>query len=105
MTDAAKRAAGPVAVTASTATYYTVPASTSIVIRSIHVANTTTAAITFTLGIGGTTAALSLWSGFSIPANGSLDWSGFLALATTETIQAVASATGLTLTINGVTTV
>lgn len=105
MTDAAKRLAGPVAVTTSTATYYPVPASTSVIVRSIHVANTTASPVTLTLGIGGTTAALSLWNGFSIPANGALDWSGFLALAATETIQALASATGLTLTMSGVTTV
>jgi hypothetical protein len=44
-------------------------------------------------------------SALSIPANGSYDWSGFLHLSTTDTIQGLqGTASALTVTISGVIT-
>lgn len=102
MPDTAKRLAGPAAVGTVAATVYTTPAATTTVLRNIHVANTTTGALTFNLSVGADAAGTRLYSGFSVPANGSLDWSGFIPLAATEVLQALASAAGLTLTVSGV---
>jgi hypothetical protein len=103
MVDTAKRLAGPVILSTSGATYYTVPAVTTTIVRNIHVSNATATAATLTLGIGGVTAAQSLYFGLSVPANGSLDWSGFLPLAAGETLQALAgTVTALSMTVAGV---
>lgn len=102
MPDTAKRLAGPTAVGTAAATVYTVPAATTAILRNVHVANTTAGALTFNLSIGADAAATRFYSGFSVPANGSLDWSGFIPLAATEVLQALASAAGLTLTVSGV---
>lgn len=104
MADTAKRLAGPTQPGTSTGTLYTVPASTTTILRNIHVANNTAAAVTFTLAIGtAATAANRLYDAVSIPANSTLDWSGFLVLAAAETLQALASAgTSLTVTVSGV---
>jgi hypothetical protein len=104
MADTAKRLAGPVALTGAGATYYTVPALTTTIVRNIHVVNTDpTVAYTLTLGINGVAAANALYFTYQIPPGGTLDWSGFLVLATTDTIQALASTTlKLTLTISGI---
>jgi hypothetical protein len=106
MADVAKRLCGPVALTAAGATYYTVPALTTTIVRNIHVSySNSSSSLTLTLGIGGVTPALSLFSGFLIPAFGTLDWSGFLVLAAGETVQALASSTAvLSLTMSGVET-
>lgn len=105
MADVPKRLAGPVQLTAASATLYTVPAATTAVIRNIRVCNTTAAAQTFSLAIQGAagTAANQLFSAYSLPANGVLDMSGFYVLAATEYISGLAgTASTLTIIINGV---
>jgi hypothetical protein len=103
MTDTPKRLNGPALLTGSGVTLYTVPSSTTTVVRSIHCVNVSGSAATLTLGIGGVTNALSIYFTYSIAALGVLDWSGFLTLAAAETIQGLASATSaLTLTISGI---
>jgi hypothetical protein len=107
MADASGRIYGPAQPGTSNATLYTVPAVTTVVVRSIHVCNTTGTAATISLAINGTAAtAANCWlSALSIPANGSYDWSGFLHLSTTDTIQGLqGTANALTVTINGVIT-
>ena len=107
MADAASRIYGPAQPGTGNGTLYTVPGATSVVVRSIHVCNTTSSAATLSLAINGTAAtAANCWlDELSIPANGSYDWSGFLALATTDTIQGLQGTSGaLTVTISGVLT-
>lgn len=103
MADTAKRVGGPTALTTSAATQYTVPALTTTILRSIHVANEDSSARTFTLSIGTDGAGKRLWKDVTVPVGGSFDWSGFIVLAAGEVIQALASAnTALTLVLSGV---
>lgn len=98
---------GPTALTTSAATLYTVPASTTLPVRNIHIANeSTTTAVTVTLSIGTDGAGKRLLGpGLSLPASSSYDWSGFLIVNAAEIIQALASAnTSLTVTISGINT-
>lgn len=105
MADTAKRLSGPAALTASAVTQYTVPALTTTILRSIHVANETATAATVTISIGTDGAGKRIFYQTSVPANGILDWSGFIVLATTEIIQALSgTASALTLAISGVET-
>jgi len=104
MADTAKRIVGPIALTTTAATtLYTVPASTTTILRSVHVNNESAATATFTLSIGADAAGKRLWSAHDIPTKSSFDWSGFIVMTAAEIIQASAgSATALTLTISGV---
>lgn len=103
MADTAKRLSGPTALTTLAVTQYTVPASTTTILRSVHVSNEATVSATFTLSIGTDGAGKRLWRNQEVPAGASFDWSGFIVLAAAEVIQALASAaTSLTLTISGV---
>ena len=104
MADTAKRLVGPVALTTTAATtLYTVPASTTAVLRSIHVNNESGATASFTMSIGADAAGKRLFSALDIPTKSSFDWSGFIVMAAAEIIQSSASAnTALTLTISGV---
>lgn len=103
MADTAKRLSGPSALTTGAVTQYTVPGSTVTILRSIHVNNThasTTA--NFTMSIGTSAAGTQLFTAHPIPAGSTLDWSGFIVLNAADTIQALGSATTLTLTMSGV---
>lgn len=98
---------GPTVLTTSAATLYTVPASTTLTVRNIHIVNeSTTTAATVTVSIGTDGAGKRfLGPGLSIPASSSYDWSGLLIINTGEVIQALASvATSLTVTISGINT-
>ena len=103
MTDTAKRFSGPTLLTASAADQYTVPASTTAIIRNIHVAEGNGSATSLTLSIGTDALAKRLFSAVSIPANNILDLPCFIVLSGGEKIQAFASATNsLVLTVSGV---
>lgn len=104
MADTAKRLIGPIALTTTAATtLYTVPASTTTILRSIHVNNESAATATFTMSIGTDGAGKRLFSAVDIPTKSVLDWSGFIVMTATEIIQASAgTATALTLTVSGV---
>lgn len=105
MTDTAKRVLGPVALgTGDNSAQYTTPGSTTFICRHIHVFNPSTSAVTLTGAIGTTaTAANRFYDAISIPPGESLDWSGFMVLATTETLSFKAgTATQLTLVVSGV---
>jgi hypothetical protein len=105
MADVAKRLCGPVLLTGTVVTYYTVPAATTTIIRSIHVNNGGGTANTLTLGIGGVTIALSLFYQFPLGGNGAVDWSGFLVMSAGETLQVLANNVNvLSLTVSGVET-
>jgi len=103
MADTAKRLSGPALLTAAAATQYTVPASTTAILRNIHVSNETANAATFTMSIGTDAAGKRLFTAFSVPGNQTFDWSGFIVLAAAEIIQAFSgTASALTLTVSGV---
>lgn len=102
MADVLKRLAGPAAGTGAEATLYTVPASTTTVIRHIRVANTTTTAQTFKLTIGADAAGTRLNGDTSIAGNGGVyDWTGMLVLAAAETLRWNGPST-LTITVSGI---
>ncbi len=107
MADASGRIYGPAQPGTTNATLYTVPAATTVVVRNIHVCNTTAANATISLATNGTAAtAANCWlTALSVPANSSYDWSGFLHLSATDTLQALqGTASALTVTISGVIT-
>lgn len=102
MADTLKRLAGPVALTTTPATVYTVPSSTTAVIREIIVCNETGTARTFTLSIGTDGAGKRLFKDATVRAGETVQITGQTVLAAGEVIQAVASAnSALTLTISG----
>ena len=97
---------GPTAVGITAAAHYTIPttAGTWAILRTIHCQNTTTATLLFRLSVGAMAAGTVLYFDIPIPANGALDWSGFLPLFPADTaVNAQASAVGLTLTLGIVT--
>jgi len=103
MADTPKRLYGPAQLTASAATLYTVPASTTTILRYIRIANTTATDRAVTLSIGTDAAATRFFAGMTVPANGSLDWSGSIPMTAAEIIQGLAAAaTALTVIISGV---
>ena len=107
MADASGRIYGPAQPAATNATLYTVPTLTSVIVRNIHICNTTATAATISLSINGTAAtAANCWmSALSIPANSVFDWSGFMHLSAADTIQGLqGTASALTVIINGVLT-
>lgn len=105
MTDTPKRV-GPVVLTTANATLYTVPALTTMIVRSIHVTNNNTSSIfPFSLGINGTAATLAnmFFSQMQVPPLGVVDWSGFLPLFAGDTLQALTNTTNvLVITISGI---
>ena len=87
----------------SSGALYTVPSLTEAVIKHMIFINQTGAAITITLWIDGTTDPF-LWlpSGTSIPANGSLEFDGTLALAAASVINGdTLTGNTITFTISG----
>jgi len=91
MADTPKRLAGPVALATAPATVYTVPIGRTVVVRHMHIANETSAGVTFTVSIGTDGAGKRLYHQVPLAAAASLDWSGFLVLAAGESLQAYAS--------------
>ena len=103
MTDTAKRLVGPTLLTASEATLYTVPASTTAILRGLRVANNDTTTVNLTMSIGADAAGTRLYSAFGLTAKSVHDWSGFHVLAAAETLRGYASAANaLTVTVSGV---
>lgn len=104
MADTLKRFAGPLQLTTSSATIYTVPAATTSVIRSIHISRGPSGSSTgFTLSIGADAAATRLWDAYAILSGDYFSWTGNIVLNAAETLRAFASAaTTLTIVVNGV---
>lgn len=87
----------------SAATLYTVPGSTSAIIRHISVVNNDTVARTFALYRGGTAATNYITPPAMVVLPGGMqEWDGAMAMAATETLRGVASvATQLSITVDG----
>lgn len=101
MADILSRIVGPANLANGTSTVFTGTAAHTYTIKHISLVNTTAAAITITLGIGGVAAANQILPATSIDAGGSAEFDGLLILTGTETLQANASATGVTITVSG----
>lgn len=93
------------ALTTSVVTLYTTPSNVRTNMQDIIIANTTGGALTCNLFVVPSTntagTANAILYGFSIGANTSYHWTGTQILFSGDTIQAQASATGLTISISG----
>ena len=93
------------ALTTSAVTLYTTPANVRANMQDIVIANTTNGALTYTIYLvpSGATAgtANALFYQVSLAANTSYHWVGTQILFAGDTIQALGSATGLTISISG----
>jgi hypothetical protein len=102
MSDILSRIVGPVAVASGTSTLFTGTAAHTYSIKSIRIVNTDASnAKTITLGIGGVAAGNQILPAITIDAGGWAEWDGLISMSGTETLQANASATGLTITVSG----
>lgn len=81
---------------ASATTLATVAASTTFVLRTLHIVNYSASDITVTvwidLGSTGATDGESFLNDETVPANSSITWKGWLSIPTTSTIKAQPSA-------------
>lgn len=102
MATTAKRLFGPAQLTNTTATKYTVPASTKAIIRHVHFSNTTAAARAVTASIGADAAGTRLFDAYSIPAGQTLDWYGYIVMDAAEVLAAHCDVTSIvTMTVFG----
>lgn len=103
MTDTATRLVGPIQLTAAAATYYTVPALTTVVVRHILFTNVSANTETVTLSFGADGATTRLFNDVPVFSGGVIDWTGFQVIEAAEIIQALcSSAVAVNLTISGV---
>lgn len=103
MPDLAKRL-GLAAIGTSPTTLYTVPASTTAIIRHIRISNSTAATVTVVVSIGADAIGTRVVpTGYQIGANGTLDITGSIIMNAAETLQATAgTVTALTAYVGGV---
>ena len=101
MADAYKTLYGPAQLPSTVATLATVGGGKSWIIKHMSFKNVTAGAVSVELFRNGTTDPYA-WINFTIPADGSAEWDGTLAMAATETLAGVASAaTSVTMTVDG----
>lgn len=89
MADTGKRMAGPAFLASSAATLYTVPASTTTILRYLRLNNTSASAVTVNLSVGADAAATRFVT-VTVPASSAYDWTGMIPLATSEYVQGFA---------------
>lgn len=98
-----KIAQGAIGTTLST--FYTVPASSTLLVKDFDICNTTAATITITMYLvpsGGTAGSSNMIvPAYSLPANAMMQWAGTQVLNAGDFIQIVASAVGSTINISG----
>lgn len=105
MADAAVRS-GPTAYANTTNnTFYT---STGLItaVRNLHITNITAADVKVSVALNGTaaTAANCILYLFIVPGYSTYDWSGYMVLASGDTIQVLAdTSSGVTYTMSGIT--
>ena len=107
MTLTQKRLFGPSAAvttaTDTTAGRYLVPSATTTIVKQIILCNTASTSATVQVAVGTTaTAANRIISDMTLAANETASFNASLVLATTEKLFFVASATSVTITVNGV---
>lgn len=95
----------PTSATTSVSTLYTVPANTQFLLTDIEICNTAAVSGTFTIYLvpsGGTAGASNaLFSASPINGNTTVQWTGQQSLAAGSTVQALASATTITIKVSG----
>ncbi len=97
-----KRLFGPLQISNSATTRYTVPAVTKTIIRHVHISNPSGSAVTFTLSIGTDAAGTRLYDAFSIAANSIRDDYWYQPVEAAEIVQTNAGTTNiLVVTCNG----
>lgn len=97
-----KRLYGPALLGNSAATLYTCPASTTAVVRHIHVSNPSGFPVDLTLSIGTATVGARLWDAQPVPARDFIDHLSEHVLAENEIIQGFAgSAATLNVILDG----
>lgn len=101
MANTMSRIVGPVNVASGTSTIFTGTGGHTYSFRSIRIVNNSAGVLTVKLGIGGVTDALLILPVLSIQPGQFFVDSGLVILSGTETLQANASATGLTITVCG----
>lgn len=98
-----KIAQGAIGTTLST--LYTVPASSTLLVKDFDICNTTASAIAITVYFvpsGGTAGTANMIvPSYSLPANAMMQWSGTQVLNAGDFIQVIASAVGSTINISG----
>lgn len=101
MADVLSRILGPSNIGNGTSTLFTGTAAHVYTIRHIVVLNGTAGSITLKLGIGGVADANLVLPATAIGAGERLEFDGLQILTGTETLQANATDTGLTITVSG----
>ena len=101
-----KRIAGPAYIAAAAADIYVPPAATIYtVIRHIHIANRSAAAVTFTLYVGatgGSAAGTELFKDVNVPIAGFFDWYTTLKMTSADFLSGIASVvSSLVITVEG----
>ena len=90
------------AIGATSTTLYTSQPDGRTAILDIMVTNTTSSPINLSMYIGSVASGNEFgWSGSAVPPNASVQYSGFQILNINESLLAVGSATGLSVTISG----
>lgn len=103
MTDTATRLAGPTQLTTSAATVYTVPGSTTTIVKHIVFTNDNASDRTVILSVGVDASATRILSSVNVPGKGVFNWDTWIVLDAAEVLQAYASAaSSVNLTISGV---
>lgn len=101
MADTLSRLVGPANVASGTSTVFTGTAAHIYTIKHIRLVNNTASAVTIRLGIGGVADANLILPSVAIGAGEWAEFDGLLVLTGTETLQANASASGITITVAG----
>lgn len=97
-----KRLAGPLLVTNSAVTRYTVPALTKTVIRKMHIQNNSGSSATLTISIGADAAGTRILDAYPVAANSQFDLWGPYVMDAAEILQTNAGTTNvMTITIDG----
>lgn len=98
-----KLLAGPILITNSAVTIYTVPAATIALVRNIHIQNNSASPVVITsVSFGAAAAGTRIFDGQTIAANGTLDLWGYWPLVATTVISVQAGTTNvLNITIGG----
>jgi hypothetical protein len=90
------------AIAATSTTLYTAQPDGRTAILDIMVTNTTSSPVNLSMYIGSVAAANAFgWYSSTVPANSSVQYNGFQILNINESLLAVGSATGLSVTISG----
>jgi len=89
------------AVGTSASTLFTAGSEGRVAILDYNICNTGSGGCNVTIGIGGVTSGTALFYEYTIAGKSTVNLSVFHIINKSETVQAAASSTGITVTING----